>query len=75
MKVPHFHKKYVTIDEIPQVLLMRGRRKGSQILTQLKEDMSQMDQLPQPKRKLQEASYLKYVLHGESLPIKLRGNR
>ncbi|CAM6090622.1 unnamed protein product [Calypogeia fissa] len=50
VKVPRFRKKYVRIDEIPQVLLMRGRRKGSQILTQLKEDISQKDQPPQPKR-------------------------
>jgi hypothetical protein len=49
VKVPRFHKKQIRWDEIPQVLLMRGRRKGSQILTKLKEEIKQNVQPPQPK--------------------------
>ncbi|BBN14549.1 hypothetical protein MPTK1_6g12510 [Marchantia polymorpha subsp. ruderalis] len=64
VKVPHFRKGPMTVDDIPQVLLMRGRRKSSQILNKLKEDIAKRELPPMPTKPLldeKEKQRLQYV--------------
>lgn len=49
VKVPHFYKKPWYYQEISPVELMRGRRKASQILNQLRADSYVVDVPPMPK--------------------------
>ncbi|KAL2622907.1 hypothetical protein R1flu_003112 [Riccia fluitans] len=64
VKVPHFRKRQMTVNDIPHILLMRGRRKCSQILTKLKQEIANREQPPVPTRPLldeREKQRLQYV--------------
>ncbi|KAL3691130.1 hypothetical protein R1sor_004781 [Riccia sorocarpa] len=64
VKVPHFHKRQMTVNDIPHILLMRGRRKSSQILRKLKQEIATREQPPVPTRPVldeKEKQRLQYV--------------